>query len=100
MKQDLMPVYFQTDHQVLTVDWSDASEVFYYTSAVVDIRPVAREIVLMLENLIKSSGITKDHLWCVGHSLGSHICGEVGMQVSLGRITGQYQEILSIDSSL
>ena len=33
-------------------------------------------------------------MWCVGHSLGAHVCANVGMNTgqSIARVTGQFAE--------
>lgn len=37
---------------------------------------------------MERGGTAREKLWCVGHSLGSHICGHAGQTFKLGRITG------------
>ncbi|XP_067933200.1 pancreatic lipase-related protein 2-like [Watersipora subatra] len=79
------------DYNVIDVDWGSlgASKTLY-TQATANTRVVAREIVYLLSVLQKTHGLKLDNVHLIGHSLGAHIAGYVGknLTASIGRITG------------
>jgi len=79
------------DYNVINVDWGGlrASKTLY-TQATANTRVVAAEIVYLLKTLVKVKSLDLDDVHIVGHSLGSHIAGYVGTNLtgSIGRITG------------
>ena len=84
---------FQEDINVVIVGWGGGSDswLWNYDKSASNTRVVARETALIVENLINNGGSTYDKMWCVGHSLGSHVCGILGMETLLGRVTGKWR---------
>lgn len=80
------------DSQVIICDWSRRSKQGYAQSAneVKKIGSFLGDVVLSLEKC----GFPLEFVHCVGHSLGSHICGYAGKHIlkmtnrTLGRISG------------
>ncbi|XP_063932084.1 pancreatic lipase-related protein 2-like isoform X2 [Zophobas morio] len=82
------------DCSVIVVDWHGGSGP-HYTQAVANIRLVGAVTTHLIYELSKKTGYKKlDHVHCVGHSLGAHMCGYVGYalqqnyNLTLGRISG------------
>lgn len=75
----------QGSYNAITVRFdSDKS----YRRSFSDARTVGTEIGLAASNLISLGNSTASRLYCVGYSLGAHICGHAGKKMKLGRITG------------
>lgn len=85
MKDALLRV---DDFNVITVDWSKGNG-FPYTQATANAQIVGAEIAIMIRSLMEK-GTSIGQVHCIGHSLGSHICGYAGKRFAgeLGRITG------------
>ncbi|KAI0239011.1 Lipase member I [Lamellibrachia satsuma] len=73
------------EHNVITVHWDSAQ--LYYPQSASDTRSVGAEIALRVKLLV-GGGADRANIWCVGHSLGAHVCGHAGKRVPFGRITG------------
>ena len=109
MKNELFA--YNENSVVFVVDWSRASKfsgskysLSSYKKAVKNTERVTEEVVEILELLLKRNflkvGKEKSeqplgtlHLHCIGHSLGSHVCGQIGKKIKeshliLARITG------------
>jgi hypothetical protein len=80
------------DINVVIVDWGTLAQLLNYLQAASNTRTVGALISEVMKNLLTVSGTTSGRLWCVGHSLGSHVCGHNGMHMPanapLGRATG------------
>ena len=50
-----------------------------------------------MKKLVEEGGASYDKMWCVGHSLGSHVCGNAGRNTptKIGRITGELISVLN-----
>ena len=78
----------QDDYNVIIVHWDGESDDYYYPKAASNVRSVAAELALVIGNLKQNGGSTKSLLYCIGHSIGAHVCGLAGHLTSIGRITG------------
>lgn len=71
---------------VVIVDWSGGARKTWYPSAASNVRTVGAEIALVIRNMIQHR--PEHYIYCVGHSLGAHVCGHAGMLTRVDRITG------------
>ena len=75
------------------MDWATLAQVANYLQGASNTRAVGALIAQVMRHLLTVEGTTSGRLWCVGHSLGSHVCGHAGMKMPtetpLGRITGR-----------
>jgi len=82
----------QEDINVVNLDWGGGASELNYNQAAMNTRTVGAYTALVYENLLSKFGATSARMWCVGHSLGSHVCGHTGMKMparqQLGKITG------------
>lgn len=80
------------DINAVIVDWGGGAQVLDYPQAASNTRTVGANTALVFQNLLTRSGSSSSRMWCVGHSLGSHMCGHTGMKMpsnqKLGRVTG------------
>lgn len=74
------------DLNVFVVDWDSID--LWYPQSVADTRVVGADIAWLARHLSEQGGQNPDQMWCIGHSLGGHVCGNAGKLVKLGRITG------------
>lgn len=91
---------------VIVVDWSEYASGSLY-SATRNSFKVSRRLAKMLEQLVSVGGLKAELMHCLGHSIGTHICGQAARlafpvqprptgtpvslylnQTRLGRITG------------
>ncbi len=63
-------------------------EHFFYDQSASNTRPVGGEIALVSNNTINSGKSSRAVMYCVGPSLGAHVCGHAGQQGQFGRISG------------
>jgi pancreatic lipase-related protein 1 len=75
------------DINVVIVDWQGGADIVNYNQAASNTRTTGAYTALVVNNLVSNGGASS-RMWCVGHSLGSHVCGHTGMKTSLGRVTG------------
>ena len=80
----------QGDYNAIVVGWEGSSQQIWYPQSASDTRTVGTEIGLVAENVIANGNSARSRLYCVGHSLGSHVCGHAGMKTKFGRITGTF----------
>jgi len=80
------------DMNVVIVDWRGCASNMNYNQAASDTRSVGRYTSAVIQRLLQVAGSMADRMWCVGHSLGSHVCGHAGMSMPesqrIGRVTG------------
>ena len=79
----------QGDYNVVIVGWEGSSQQLWYPQSASDTRSVGTEIGLVAANLVARAGSHQSRLYCVGHSLGGHVCGHAGQKTKFGRITGK-----------
>ena len=81
----------QEDINVIIVGWGDGADswLWNYDKSAANTRVAAKETALVIENLVANGGVDPMLLWCVGHSLGAHLCGHVGMLTHVHRVTGE-----------
>lgn len=82
------------DCNVIVVDWHGGSSP-PYTQAVANTRLIGAMTAQMLHDISQyTDNNSLDHAYCIGHSLGAHLCGYVGYtlqddyNITLGRISG------------
>jgi len=85
IKDDLLQ---EGDYNAIVVGWEGSSQQIWYPQSASDTRTVGTEIGLVAANVIANGNSAKSRLYCVGHSLGSHVCGHAGQYTKFGRITG------------
>jgi len=85
MKDAYLDAY---DYNVIIVGWFRGALELWYPQAASNTRVVGREIGNVARNLVEKGGTKASNIWCVGHSLGSHVCGHAGSWYKIGRITG------------
>jgi len=80
------------DINVVIVNWGGGAQILNYAQAASNTRTTGARTALIFQNLLRQSGSISSRMWCVGHSLGSHVCGHTGMKMPanqrLGRVTG------------
>jgi pimeloyl-ACP methyl ester carboxylesterase len=85
MKDELLKA---GDYNVIIVNWSAGNKP-PYTRASANTRVVGAQLALVIQELIKSKGVSAGDFHIIGHSLGAHVAGYAGERVpGLGRITG------------
>lgn len=72
--------------RVIKVDWKNGANSVYYPNSAANTRTVGAEIALITKRL--SAEVAYVEPWCIGFSLGSHVCGFAGKHTTLSRITG------------
>ena len=75
---------------MIIVGWGKGADILNYMKAVANTRMMGMEISHIMANLVQNGGASLDKMWCVGHSLGAHICGRAGKEQKYGHITGGY----------
>jgi hypothetical protein len=80
------------DINVVIVDWGGCAQNLNYNQAASDTRSTGRYVSAVIQRLLQVAGSSPARMWCVGHSLGSHVCGHTGMSLPanqrLARATG------------
>ena len=74
---------------IITV-WKKGAGKINYPESAATTRVVGAMIARIMDFMVNTAGVRYQNLWCVGHSLGSHVCGHAGMrtQQKIGRVTG------------
>ena len=75
------------------VGWKKGANSIYYPNSASNTRTVGAEISLSVNRLMDEAKLSRDKLWCVGFSLGAHVCGFAGMGTKFERITGTVKYI-------
>ncbi|KAK2586048.1 hypothetical protein KPH14_012045 [Odynerus spinipes] len=77
------------DYNVICVNWFPASLKEYWIAAKLT-RQVGKYIAELLDFLVLEGDLSLDNVHILGHSLGAHVAGFAGVEVSgtIGRITG------------
>ena len=82
---------------VINVMWGPGAVFPEYTQAVANTRVVAKQIFILILNLVNELGVKCKDLHLIGHSLGAHTAGHVGQllrsqNATLARISGIVSE--------
>jgi len=88
MKNTLLGV---EDANVVIVDWGGGAQLANYFQSASNTRSMGAYTALVFDNLVNNGGSTS-RTWCMGHSLGAHLCGHTGM-----RATGGLQRTTGLD---
>ena len=83
----------QEDANVLQFGWENGAQTIDYPQAASNTRLVGAFMARIARALNTKRGTDPMTMWCIGHSLGGHLCGHAGARFKLGRITGQYPQI-------
>lgn len=75
------------DANVIITDWYHGAFKLWYPQAASNTRVVGKELAIINNNLLKA-GASPSQIWCIGHSLGAHLCGHAGRRTHMARITG------------
>ena len=86
---------FQLDVNVVSADWKKGATKIYYPTAAATTQTVGAFFAHTMKGLVENFNATYDNMWCVGFSLGSHVCGHAGMETGgqIARITGEYHRL-------
>ncbi|ESO12297.1 hypothetical protein HELRODRAFT_63631, partial [Helobdella robusta] len=76
------------DANVILLDWEYGSNDVLYPQSASNTRSVGAYSAVVLGNLVEKHNYPKNYIWCIGHSLGSHVCGHLGMRLKIRRVTG------------
>jgi len=78
------------DYNVILVSWAANADSFYYPKAATNTRTVGAEVAWVVDHLVVKTQARHQNFWCVGFSLGAHVCGHMGMRTKskIGRVTG------------
>lgn len=76
------------DVNVIQNGWGEGSQTIDYAQAAGNARLVGSYMAQIAKTLVAAKGADASNVWCIGHSLGGHICGHMGTGMKLGRITG------------
>ncbi|XP_061386832.1 phospholipase A1-like [Musca vetustissima] len=83
------------DYNMITVDWGRARSVDY-ASSVLAVPGVGAKVAKLIDVLVKNHGMKLDDLEIIGHSLGAHVAGFTGKNIS----TGKAHTIIGLDPAL
>ena len=72
---------------MITVYWNSNGR---YSRAASNTRTVGAAVAEMARDLVTQNHISRQRLWCVGHSLGAHACGLAGKKYKFARVTGEF----------
>ncbi|ESO12282.1 hypothetical protein HELRODRAFT_105263 [Helobdella robusta] len=76
------------DVNVILLDWEYGADNTIYPQSASNTRSVGAYSAVVLGNLVEKHNYPKNYIWCIGHSLGSHVCGHLGMKLKIRRVTG------------
>ena len=62
----------------------------WYPQSAANTRTIGGEVYLVMNNLVTNGGAQWSDMYCIGHSLGAHVCGFAGKKSNsqIQRITG------------
>ena len=69
--------------------WQSGAGEAYYPKSASNTRAAGVDLGFVMTNIKNNGGSAASRIHCVGHSLGSHLCGHAGRASSIGRITGK-----------
>lgn len=91
-----MVFWTQGDYNAIIVGWGRGADNLLYPQSASNTRTVGAEIGLVAANIIARGISDKYQLYCVGHSLGAHVCGHAGMKTKFGRVSGKVYSLFTI----
>lgn len=74
------------DSNVVVIDWSAGSNTFLYSTARNRVGVTGGTISIFIDNLHRAGLITIENIIVVGFNLGAHVAGNLGKQVTRGRV--------------
>lgn len=74
------------DHNVIVVDWSAGSNTFIYATARNRVGVTGGTISIFIDDLHRNGLINIENIIVVGFNLGAHVAGNLGKQVTRGRV--------------
>ena len=80
----------QPQSNIIVVDWQYYARDNVYAQAAANTRSVAAFTSQFIDQLVRKNAVDYTRLWCIGHSLGAHLCGHIGIKTldRIHRITG------------
>lgn len=85
-----------SDCNVICVDWGSSAKNPIYPIARYAVESTGVLVAKHFDFLHEEGGMDFSDLWCIGHSLGAHVCGYAGKNVALGKI----DVIFGLDTAL
>lgn len=81
---------YNTNHNVLTIDWSEISNNPVYPWVAASTRLVGKRVAALINAFIDRYNISGSDIHLIGHSLGAQVMGNTGnfAKQNLSRITG------------
>jgi len=78
------------DFNIIVIDWNDDADYYWYPKAASNTRTIGAEVAHVVNNIVAQTGVSFKDFWCIGFSLGAHVCGHMGMRTKqkFGRVTG------------
>jgi len=78
------------DANIIVADWKWGSFKLIYPKAAANVQTTGHFMGYLMRGLVEKTGNSYDNMWCMGFSLGGHVCGFAGMATEgkLGRVTG------------
>lgn len=87
MKDEFLKYY---DYNIIAIDWSGGANVgtfnLDYAKAAQNTRVVGDVTADLIDYLSDKHGNKNSKVTCIGHSLGSHVCGYVGKHLTNGKM--------------
>lgn len=78
------------DYNVIVVDWGAGAQTINYIAARNRVGPAGGSLARLIDFMDAANLLTFDKIVVIGHSLGGHVAGNAGKQVSRGRISAIY----------
>ncbi|KAH8328612.1 hypothetical protein KR067_011552 [Drosophila pandora] len=89
--QFLRDAYLSRDFNVITVDWQPLTRYPCYLHSLINTRLTA-QCTAQIYAFLTHYGAEREHITCVGHSLGAHICGMIS-----NHLTRKQYRIIGLD---
>ncbi|XP_061386825.1 phospholipase A1-like [Musca vetustissima] len=83
------------EYNMIAIDWTRARSIDYATS-VMGVPGAGEKIAAMVDFLVSNYGMKLEDLEIIGHSLGAHVAGFTGKNIS----TGKAHAIIGLDPAL